>query len=330
MTQIADQLPDASKQNWVDRFAPQALRPWLKLGRFDRPVGIWLLFLPGVMGLAFAFTHPDVKLGSDGTAHLIYSPENLRHFPFLTLLLFALGSALMRAAGCAFNDFVDRDIDAQVERTRNRPIPSGRISPKQALLFTATCCLISFLILIQLGTLAIILGFVSLGLVAAYPFMKRITWWPQAWLGLTFNWGFPMACAAMTGRIDLPTVIFYAGLVFWTIGYDTIYALQDIEDDAMVGVKSSARALGKHAVAGVSIFYGLALVLTAIAGSLSHLPIYYFVGLFLTGAHLFQQVVRMKLDSPELALRLFRSNRTTGLLWVLSLLAVHLNFGNSL
>ena len=279
------------------------------------------------MGLAFGIAHPFFTELASGRSEVMRLPEVLRtQFPWFKLLLFGLGSALMRAAGCAYNDFVDRDFDARVERTRNRPIPSGAISPKQALTFAAVCSVVSFAILIQLGSLAIILGFASLLLVAAYPFMKRITWWPQAWLGLTFNWGFLMAVATIRGQIDLPSLIFYAGLVFWTIGYDTIYALQDIEDDAMIGVKSSARALGKHTVNGVSIFYGLAALLTCVAGRLSQLPPLYFGGILVVTLHLFWQVIRLKPDAPDagtLALKLFKSNRTAGLIWVLALLVVH-------
>lgn len=301
MSALPDPLPDAPSSNWVDRYAPPVLRPWLRLGRFDRPVGIWLLFLPGAMGLAFA------------------TPE-LKAFPWTTLLLFALGSALMRAAGCAFNDFVDRDIDAKVERTRGRPIPSGQISSKQALLFVAACCLISLFILLQLGTTAIVLGIVSLFLVAAYPFMKRITWWPQAWLGITFNWGFPMAVAAIVGEVTVAAWVFYAGLIFWTIGYDTLYALQDIEDDTLAGVKSSARRLGGHAKTGIVVFYGFAVVLTATGGGLIGVGPLFWLGLLAVSGHLVWQVSRLRLDNSALALGLFKSNRDTGLLWVASLI----------
>ncbi len=323
-------LPDAATLNWVDRYAPRSLQPWLKLGRLDRPIGIWLLFLPGAMGLAFAIAHPFFTNDLTGIARVMPPQEVLRyHFPWYKLLLFAVGTVLMRAAGCAFNDFVDRDIDAKVERTRGRPIPSGQISPKQALAFVAGCSLISFLILIQLGWLTVALGVGSLLLVAAYPFMKRITWWPQAWLGLTFNWGFLMGFATVTGTLTLPAVIFYVGLIFWTLGYDTIYALQDIEDDTIIGVKSSARALGKHTVTGVSLFYGMASVLTGVAAFLAGLPQLFFVGLLLVTTHLFIQLVRLRPDSTgenwdaALALKLFKSNRTSGLIWFFSLLAVH-------
>ena len=307
MTDSTAHLPDAAARNWVDRLAPVRLRPWLRLGRFDRPIGIWLLFLPGAMGLAFA------------TGDLV-------EFPFYKLLLFAVGAGLMRAAGCAFNDYVDRDFDAQVERTRSRPIPAGQITPKQALLFAAGCAAVAFLILIQLGWLAIILGFVSLGLVAAYPFMKRITWWPQAWLGLTFNWGFPMAVVAVAGAVTWPTAVFYIGLVFWTLGYDTIYALQDIEDDAMVGVKSSARALGSNARIGVALFYAAAVVLTGIGAGMAHASPLFFGGLLLVAGHFVMQVMRLRLGDNVLALTLFKSNRTAGLLWFAGLLAAHIRF----
>jgi 4-hydroxybenzoate polyprenyltransferase len=295
-------LPDAAPQNWVDRHAPESLRPWLRLGRFDRPVGIWLLFLPGAMGLAYASA-------VTGTA-----------FPLYFLILFAIGSGLMRAAGCAFNDLVDRDIDAKVERTRGRPIASGQITPKQALAFIILCCLISLIILLQLGTLAIMLGVGSLALVAAYPFMKRITWWPQAWLGLTFNWGFLMAYAAVASEITLPALLFYAGLVFWTIGYDTIYALQDIEDDVMAGVKSSARALGTKARSGISVIYGLCLILTIVSAALAPLSWPFYVGQALVTAHLAWQVYTLRPQDGALALKLFKANRDTGLIWLAGLI----------
>jgi 4-hydroxybenzoate polyprenyltransferase len=327
---LQNQLPDAARLNWVDRYAPAVLRPWLRLGRFDRPIGIWLLYLPCAMGLALGAAHPVFAIDAfdPGVARPHWDARAAFYaFPYLKLVLFFVGAALMRAAGCAFNDIVDRDFDARVERTRGRPIPSGQISPKQALAFIVVCSLISLAILLQLGRLAVILGVASLGLVAAYPFMKRITWWPQAWLGLTFNWGLLMGYATTTGRIDWPVLVFYAGLVFWTLGYDTIYALQDIDDDIMIGVKSSARALGRHTVAGVSVFYGLAVVLTGAAGMLAHLPFLYFAGLLALTGHFYWQVVRLNPDDGALALRLFKSNRTAGLIWFVSLLLVHVSGG---
>ena len=295
-------LPDAAPDNWVDRFAPLALRPWLKLGRFDRPAGIWLLLLPGWQGLALAgavdHTLPDVWL----------------------MVLFAAGSALMRAAGCAYNDIVDRDFDAKVARTAGRPIPSGQISVKQAWGFVLACLVISFLILISLPPLAIGLGIGSLVLVAAYPFMKRITWWPQAWLGLTFNWGALLGFAAATGHLNWAAALLYASGVFWTLGYDTIYAVQDLEDDALAGVKSSARRLGKAAPKAVLAFYLIAFALAVACAVVAGLGPLCLVPLGLFGLHLVSQARALKLDDPAGALRLFRANREAGLLLLAALI----------
>jgi 4-hydroxybenzoate polyprenyltransferase len=333
-------LPDAPT-NWVDRHAPEGLKPWLKLGRFDRPIGIWLLLLPGWQGIALALSQYR---------------KTLDLYDAWLILGFAIGACLMRAAGCAFNDIVDRDIDAKVARTALRPIPSGRISVKQALAFVVGSSLISLLILLTLNLTAVLLGFASLALVAAYPFMKRITWWPQAWLGLTFNWGALMGFAAaiysaaapgihainaasgialpMLGGAApwvgpnfspedayyamllpqgwLPALLLYLALVFWTLGYDTIYALQDIEDDAMVGVKSSARRLGGNVQAGVGVFYALTIALTVAAGVSAGLGPLFYVALLPFAAHLFRQARDVRPDNPALALRLFRSNRDAG------------------
>ena len=331
-------LPDAGA-NWVDRHAPEGLKPWLKLGRFDRPIGVWLLLLPGWQGIALAMAQYGKAPGA---------------YELWLFLGFAIGACLMRAAGCAFNDIVDRDFDARVARTALRPIPSGRISVKQAWAFVVGCSLVSLLILLSLNTTAILLGVASLALVAAYPFMKRITWWPQAWLGLTFNWGalmgfaaaLPLAAAvilppelraelrpfwwqgppagehalAMAWQAYLPALLLYAGGVFWTLGYDTIYALQDIEDDAMVGVKSSARRLGAGVGRGVSIFYGLAVLLAALAGLAAGLgPLFYLV-LLAYAAHFVWQARRLRPEDPALALALFKSNREAGLVLLLAII----------
>mgnify|MGYP001627408087 CR=1 FL=1 len=311
-------LPDARPDNWVDRLAPRPWRPWLKLGRFDRPVGIWLLMLPGWAGLSLAAAErgelPDWRL----------------------LLLFAVGAALMRAAGCAFNDIVDRDFDAKVARTASRPIPAGQISVRQAWGFLVACCLISFLILLALDGAAILLGVASLGLVAAYPFMKRITWWPQAWLGLTFNWGVLMGYAAAVGTpftlyaegslglaLDwsFAPLLLYAALVFWTLGYDTIYAVQDLEDDALAGVKSSARRLGDKAPGGVAVFYLASCLLALGAWAAGGLGPLFFPPFALFVLHLGAQARRLRLDDPASALRLFKSNRDAGFLLVAALIA---------
>lgn len=321
-------LPDAGS-NWVDRHAPEGLKPWLRLGRFDRPIGIWLLLLPGWQGVALALSQHR------------RTPDLYDAWLFLG---FAVGACLMRAAGCAFNDIVDRDIDAKVARTALRPIPSGRISVKQAWAFVIGCSLVSLLILLSLNLTAVLLGVASLALVAAYPFMKRITWWPQAWLGLTFNWGALMGFAAATGvlpfllwayaqgmmasgewyvwgaasgvngHLATPALLLYLALVFWTLGYDTIYALQDIEDDAMVGVRSSARRLGGKVQDGVAFFYLLTVILAVGAGAAAGLGPLFYVALLPFAAHLFRQARDVRRDDPALALRLFKSNRDAGLI----------------
>ena len=321
-------LPDAARDNWVDRRAPEALRPWLKLGRFDRPIGIWLLLLPGWQGIALAA-----------------AIERRWPSPWL-IVAFALGAALMRAAGCAYNDIVDRDIDAQVARTANRPVASGRISVRRAWLFVAACLVLSFAILLTFNPLAVLTGAASLPLIAAYPFMKRITWWPQAWLGLTFNWGIPLGFAAAasdlpaawrliglafqrhpplaanwTVSIDWPALLLYVAAVFWTLGYDTIYAVQDLEDDALVGVKSSAGRLGEAAGTGVLIAYSLAVALVFLAGWLARLGPLFGLGALAYGAHLLRQPFALKLDEPARALRLFKSNRDAGFILLAALAA---------
>ena len=318
-------LPDAAPANWVDRYAPASLRPWLRLGRFDRPAGIWLLMLPGWQGIALA----DAMQG---------------RAPDLRLMgLFFLGAALMRSAGCAYNDIVDRDIDAKVARTAGRPIASGQIGVGAAWVFVIGCCLVSFLILISLNLLSVILGVASLALVAAYPFMKRITWWPQAWLGLTFNWGALLGFAAANrdpvwlktmlawdwylpspGEHDgavLPALLLYASGVFWTLGYDTIYAVQDLEDDALAGVKSSARRLGANAPKAVLGFYVVAFVLALGVWWTGRLGPLFLPVAAVFGAHLARQPTRLRLDDPAGALEIFNSNTVAGLLLVLALVA---------
>ncbi|ACL96999.2 4-hydroxybenzoate octaprenyltransferase [Caulobacter vibrioides] len=296
-------LPDAAATNWVDRHAPQRLRPWLKLGRFDRPVGIWLLMLPGWQGIALA------------------AAEQGRWPNPLLLLAVFVGAALMRAAGCAFNDIVDRDFDAQVARTAMRPIPAGLISVKQAWLFVVGCCGVSFLILICLGWTAILLGVLSLALVAAYPFMKRITWWPQAWLGLTFNWGALLGYAAATGHLSWSAALLYASGIFWTLGYDTIYAIQDIEDDALAGIKSSTRRLGQHVQIGVAGFYLVSFILLVIAGWMGDIGPLFLPLAALFALHLSRQAAAVRIEDGPGALKLFKSNALAGLLVFAGLVA---------
>jgi 4-hydroxybenzoate polyprenyltransferase len=326
---VISPLPDAAPDNWVDRHAPVSWRPWLKLGRLDRPTGIWLLMLPGWQGVALA------------SAMRGEWPD-----PWI-LLKFAFGAGLMRAAGCAYNDIVDRDIDAKVARTARRPIAAGEISVRGAWAFLVLCTLASLAILVTLNILCLFLGVASLALVAAYPFMKRITWWPQAWLGLTFNWGVLMGFAAaragpsslnlitlvlgawMSGynlSVYTPGLPWACGLLYlsgvaWTLGYDTIYALQDIEDDALAGVKSSARRLGAAAPRAIMAFYALSVALALAAGSIAGLGIAFFVAAVLFAVHLARQVFRLRLDDPGAALAIFKSNTLAGVLLFAALVA---------
>ncbi|MDO9244900.1 MAG: 4-hydroxybenzoate octaprenyltransferase [Phenylobacterium sp.] len=296
-------LPDAAPTNWVDRHAPATLRPWLKLGRFDRPTGIWLLMLPGWQGIALA------------------AAMQSRWPDPLLMAAFFIGAALMRAAGCAYNDIVDRDFDAKVARTAARPIPAGQISVRQAWVFVVACAMISLAILLTMGPVAIGLGVASLALVAAYPFMKRITWWPQAWLGLTFNWGALLGYAAVTGRVDWPAILLYAAGVFWTLGYDTIYAVQDLEDDALAGVKSSALRLGDAAPKAVLGFYVTAFVLALAAAWVGGLGPLFLPPAALFGVHLSRQAARLDVKDGVAALALFKSNSLAGLLLVIAMTA---------
>jgi 4-hydroxybenzoate polyprenyltransferase len=300
---MAAPLPDAAPTNWVDRRAPASLRRWLKLGRFDRPAGIWLLMLPGWQGVALAAAEQERW------------PS-----PWLLAAIF-VGAALMRAAGCAYNDIVDRDIDAKVARTAGRPVASGQIGVRQAWAFLIVCSLVSLGVLLTLGPVAIGLGVASLGLVAAYPFMKRITWWPQAWLGLTFNWGALLGYAAATGTVETPAVLLYLSGVFWTLGYDTIYAVQDLEDDALAGVKSSARRLGAAAPRGVAVFYGLSFLLAMAAAWTAELGPLFLPLAALYAVHLGWQASRLDIADPRRALALFKANGLAGAILFLALVA---------
>ena len=243
MTTPTDIVPDSEHRGLLG-LLPQRVRDLAQLARLDRPIGAWLLYWPGAWAIALA-----------GQAFARWD----------LLLWFGLGAVAMRGAGCVYNDIVDRDLDARVARTRERPVASGRVSLGLAWLWLIGLCLVGLVVLLRLNVTAAIVALASLAPVAAYPFMKRVTWWPQAWLGLVFSWAALVGWPAAAGRIDLPILWLYAGSVAWVIGYDTIYALQDVEDDALAGVKSSARALGRHAQAGVAVFYAMALTLWAIA-----------------------------------------------------------------
>jgi 4-hydroxybenzoate polyprenyltransferase len=297
-----DIVPDSERRGFIGALPPR-LRPYASLMRLDRPIGTWLLYWPCAWGVALA--------GVGGRWDL-----------FLWL---ALGAFAMRSAGCVYNDMVDRDLDRKVERTRLRPLASGRISIRSAVILIGILCAIGLTVLLQLNwvTAAVALG--SLALVAAYPFMKRVTWWPQAWLGLVFSWGALVGWPAVTGSLDWPALLLWFGSVGWVVGYDTLYAIQDMEDDALVGVKSSARRLGGKAAIGVAGFYILALVGRGGAIWLVRPDWLALLTLVPAALHLLSQAARADPKDGELALRLFRSNRSCGLLVFLAMLVVGLS-----
>jgi 4-hydroxybenzoate polyprenyltransferase len=302
---------DAVAAALVDH-APAKVQPYLRLMRLDRPIGTWLLYWPCVFGLA---------LGAVADSR----PFGTWHDWWLVALL-GVGAIVMRGAGCTYNDIVDRDFDAKVARTRGRPIPSGAVSVKQAWSFAAALCLIGLAILLQLNRFAVALGVGSLLLVGAYPFMKRITWWPQAWLGLTFNWGALLGFAAQTGGLDAADGILYTGLFFWTLGYDTIYAHQDKDDDALIGVKSTARLLGARSREWILGFYAVAFTLILAAGFAEHEGWPFVLLMLLVGGHMLWQVHTLDIDDSNRCLKLFRANRETGAL-IAAALAVATWFG---
>jgi 4-hydroxybenzoate polyprenyltransferase len=299
---VSDLVPDSERTGLIGAL-PKATRPYASLMRLDRPIGTWLLYWPCAWSVALAGVRGEWAL-------------------FLWLLL---GAFVMRSAGCIYNDIVDRDLDARVERTRLRPLASGRASLNAAWALAIGLSLIGLVVLAQLNWAARVAALLSLAPVAAYPFMKRITWWPQAWLGLVFTWGALVGWPAVTGEFAMPAMLLWLGSIFWAIGYDTLYAIQDIEDDALIGVKSSARALGKNARTGVGACYLLALFGWAAAiWSVRPDPLA-LVALLPAALHLAGQVVRTDPTDGARALALFRSNRFTGLLLFLGFLAVGLS-----
>ncbi len=300
----APAVADASPGNWVDRWSPPALRPYCRLARLDRPIGAWLLFWPCAWGAGLA----ALTLG--------YSWPDPMH-----ILLFALGALAMRGAGCTYNDIVDRDIDAKVARTASRPLPSGQVTLRGALAFLALQLLVGLLVLVQFNTFTIVIGLIAIVPVATYPFMKRITWWPQAMLGICFAWGALVGWSAAMWSLDAPAIALYVGALLWTIGYDTIYALQDIEDDALVGVRSTARLFGTRVKAWVGAFYALTVLMLGAALIMSAAGLTAFVGLLLFAGHLANQVSHLQPDEPARALSLFKSNRTAGLIFTIGLFA---------
>lgn len=303
MSGAAARVADATG-NWVDTRAPQWSRPYLRLARLDRPIGSWLLLLPCWWSAALA---AGVK-GDIGQLPLV-------------LVLFFIGAFVMRGAGCTWNDITDRNLDAMVERTRSRPIPAGQVSVAQAAAFLVIQALIGLAVLLQFNRFAVATGVASLIIVAVYPFMKRITWWPQIVLGLAFSWGALMGFAVIQGRIDATALLLYAGSIAWVIGYDTIYAHQDAEDDALIGIKSTARLFGARTHRALIVFYALAVVLIGTALALAGARWPAWAGLAAFAAHLAWQISRLEIGDPALCLRIFKSNRDAGLLLFVGLLA---------
>ena len=299
-------VADADAQNWVDRFAPAAARPYLRLSRADRPIGTWLLLIPCLWGLTLAVAN---------------DPNGFKLWDAWIALGCALGAFLMRGAGCTWNDLTDRHIDASVARTKSRPLPSGQVTPRQALIWMVAQALAAAAILFTYNGMAVILGIASLGLVAIYPFAKRFTWWPQVFLGLAFNWGALFAWSAHTGSLALPAIFLYLAGIAWTLFYDTIYAYQDVDDDALIGVKSTARLFGDNArpwLRGFALLCILLLTLAILLALLDRATAIQLVlalsGVWAFGGHLLWQMARLDTTNPSNCLHIFRSNRNAGLL----------------
>jgi 4-hydroxybenzoate polyprenyltransferase len=302
MTPAAGSVADATG-NWVDTLAPAWSRPYLRLSRLDRPIGSWLLLIPCWWSAALAAV----------AAHAS-APSLLR------LVLFFIGAFAMRGAGCTWNDIVDRDLDKSVERTASRPIPSGQVSVRQAAAFLVLQALVGLAVLLSFNGFTIALGTASLVIVAVYPFMKRITYWPQIVLGLAFSWGALMGWAAAFGRLDLPALFLYAGSISWVIGYDTIYAHQDREDDALIGIKSTALLFGSRTKPMLALFYGVAVVLLGAAGYTAGAGFVFALGLVAFAAHLGWQIARLDIADPDNCLAVFKSDRDAGLILFAGLL----------
>jgi len=295
MSESAGRVADATG-NWVDSLAPSYARPYLRLARLDRPIGSWLLLMPCVWSVGLAGMHNDRF-------------PNLWH-----IVLFFIGAFAMRGAGCTWNDLVDRDLDGRVERTRSRPIPSGQVTVMQATMFMVAQALIGFLVLIQFNRFTVATGIASLMVVVVYPFMKRITYWPQIFLGLAFSWGALMGWPAAFGRLDWPAIVLYIGSILWVIGYDTIYAHQDRDDDLLIGIKSTALLFGERTPTMLATFYAGAIVFIAAAGFMAGGGIIFTIGIVAFSAHLAWQVSRLDIDDPAHCLVLFKSNRDAGLI----------------
>jgi len=296
-------VADAGAKNLVDRFAPAALLPYLRLARADRPIGFFLLALPCFWSVALAAR-------SVGEPY----PD-----PWL-LVLFAVGALVMRGAGCTYNDIVDRDIDAKVARTRSRPLPSGQVTTKAATIFMLVLCLIGLAVLLSFNSFTVWLGLCVLPIVALYPFVKRISHWPQAVLGLAFNWGALLGWPAVLGRLDWPAVVLYVGAVCWTIGYDTIYAHQDREDDGLLGLKSTALRFGRATKLWLTLLYGLAWLAITAAGLMASAGTAFLLVMIAAGAQLVWQIATLDIDDAENCLTRFRSNRDFGLIVLAAIL----------
>jgi 4-hydroxybenzoate polyprenyltransferase len=295
MSDTAGRVAD-STGNWVDNLAPAFTRPYLRLARLDRPIGSWLLLMPCWWSVGLAGMRAD-------------------HFPSLWhIVLFFIGAFAMRGAGCTWNDIVDRDLDTKVERTRSRPIPSKQVTVAQAVIFMVAQALVGLLVLIQFNTFTIITGIVSLGVVAVYPFLKRFTYWPQIGLGLAFSWGALMGWPAAFGELGWPAYLLYAGSIAWVIGYDTIYAHQDRDDDSLIGIKSTALLFGDRTPAMLTRFYAAAVVLIGAAGLMAGGGFVFVIGLLAFAVHLTWQVLRIDINDPAYCLVLFKSNRDAGLI----------------
>lgn len=291
-------IQDANTANPVDRYAPGWAKPYLKMGRFDRPIGSWLLLFPTWWSQALA------------ELHLGHAAPNLWF-----MLLFLIGAFAMRGAGCTWNDIVDRDYDGRVERTALRPIPSGQISVRQALVFGIALSLVGFLVLIQFNLTTVWLAIASIGLIVIYPFSKRFTYWPQIVLGLTFKWGALVGWTAVTGAIGWQSAVLYAGCVLWTIGYDTIYAHQDKDDDAILGLKSTALRFGEKTKPWLTLFYSGAVLLWAAAGMAAGADLAFYAALTVILAHFTWQIATLDTDNSANCLTRFKSNRFVG--WIM-------------
>ncbi len=301
---MRDQSPaDAAKNNWVNQFLPTAFIPYARLARLDRPIGSWLLFWPCLWGVWLA----QLETGLIPLSQTLYVSA-----------LFGVGAIVMRGAGCTYNDIVDRDYDGKVERSRNRPLPAGQVTVKQAWVFLIVQCLIGLCVLLQFNMQTLILGVLSLAPIAIYPFMKRFTWWPQLFLGIAFNWGVLMGYAALAGKLSGAAGLVYIAAIFWTVGYDTIYAHQDREDDALIGLKSSAIRLGEKTHIALWLIYGLSVMSFIIAGLMAFAGLWFFLIIGGVALHLAWQILNTDINDSDKCLAVFKSNRNLGFIIMLA------------